>query len=148
MNAGYQQYKEQSINTMTPNELMLMLFDELVKRLTRAELALQAQNFDLFDTSVERSIDIIRYLDDTLDRQYPISTDLHRMYDFFIYSLNRIRYGRNLEELQRVKPMIVELRDTFRIAEKTSAAPSHLKRRALRSKPPSPVQAVPVKDAI
>ena len=36
---GYQQYKEQSINTMTPGELLMLLYDELVKRGARAELA-------------------------------------------------------------------------------------------------------------
>ena len=37
---GYQQYKEQSIATMTQEELLLLLYDELVKRLVQAELAL------------------------------------------------------------------------------------------------------------
>ena len=35
---GYQQYKEQSIATMTQEELLLLLYDELVKRLVQAEL--------------------------------------------------------------------------------------------------------------
>ena len=35
-NNGYQQYVEQSVNTMTANELLLLLYDELVKRLVRA----------------------------------------------------------------------------------------------------------------
>ncbi len=127
MNMGFQQYKEQSVNTMTSNELMLLLFDELVKRITRAELSLEKENFDLFEESVDRCLDIIRYLDDTLDRQYEISGDLHRMYDYFCYSLNRVKYGRNMEELHNVKPMLVDLRDTFRTADKSgglSSAPN------------------------
>ena len=35
---GYQRYREESINTMTPGELLLLLYDELVKRLTLAGL--------------------------------------------------------------------------------------------------------------
>ena len=34
---GYQQYKEQSIYTMTQGELLNLLYDELMKRLLRAE---------------------------------------------------------------------------------------------------------------
>lgn len=120
MNKGFQQYKEQSVSTMTPNELMLLLFDELVKRITRAELALEKEDYNLFDASTDRCVDIVRYLDDTLDRQYPISNDLHRMYDYFCYELNRVKFGRNMEELRRVKPMLIDLRDTFRSAEKLS----------------------------
>ena len=38
---GYQQYKEQSIATMTQEELLLLLYDELVKRLVQAELSIR-----------------------------------------------------------------------------------------------------------
>lgn len=117
---GYQQYKEQSINTMTQGELLLLLYDELVKRVTRAELALEKADYEMFEASVDRSVDIIRYLDDILDRQYEISAELTRLYEFFCYEFSRIKAGRNMEELRRVKPMIVELRDTFRTAQKNS----------------------------
>ena len=118
---GYQQYKEQSLNTMTPGELLLLVLDELVKRLLRGDLALQQQNYELFEASIDRCIAIVRYLDDTLDRKYEISRELHRLYEFFSYDLNRIKIGRNQDELNRLRPLIVDLRDTFRIAERTVA---------------------------
>ena len=118
---GFQQYKEQSLNTMTQGELLLLLLDELVKRLLRGDLALEQENYVLFEASIERCIDIVRYLDDTLDRQYPVSLQLHRLYDFFCYDLNRVKIGRNREELDRLRPMITDLRDTFRDAERKAA---------------------------
>lgn len=114
---GYQQYKAQSINTMTQGELLMLLYDELVKRLIRSELALKNKDFELFETSIERCIDIMRYLDHTLDRKYPISEDLHRIYDYFLYMLSRVRFGRNGEILQKIKPQIIDMRDTFRKAQ-------------------------------
>ena len=102
---------------MTQGELLLLLLDELVKRLLRADMALEEENYELFDASMERCIDIVRYLDDTLDRQYPVSMQLHRLYDFFCYDLNRIMIGRNKNELDRLRPLIIDLRDTFREAE-------------------------------
>ncbi len=116
---GYQGYQEQGINDMTPGELLLLLYDELVKRLFRAGLALDKGDYDLFEASVDRSLDIIRYLDDTLDMQYPISRNLNRLYDYFSFELNRVKAGRNKTELDRVKTMAGELRDTFREARKT-----------------------------
>lgn len=118
---AFQQYKEQSVNTMTPNELLLLLFDELVKHLVRCELALQQGDFEQLDVSAGRSIDIVQYLDDTLDHQYPISRDLHRLYDYFEYQLGRVKIGRNKEVLAEVKPMIMDLRESFRAAEKNCA---------------------------
>ena len=51
---------------------------------------------------------------------YPISRNLNRLYDYFSFELNRVKAGRNKTELDRVKTMIMELRDTFREAEKTA----------------------------
>ena len=118
---GYQGYKEQGINDMTPGELLMLLYDELVKRLLRAGLALDKKDYALFEASVDRSLDIIRYLDDTLDVQYPISRNLNRLYDYFSYELNRVKLGRNKAELDKVRPMLTDLRDTFRTASKNCA---------------------------
>lgn len=116
-----QQYKEQSINTMTPGELLLLLYDELVKNLMRCGLALEKKEFDMMETAADKCVDIIRYLDDTLDDQYPISRELHKLYDFFGYQLARVKIGRNKEVLDQVRLMIVDLRDSFRQAEKNCA---------------------------
>ena len=117
---GYQQYKQQSINSMTPGELLLMLYDELVKRSTLASMALEEENWPQFEEAMDRCIDIVNYLDETLDRKYPISRDLSRMYDYFTYEMGRIKTGRNKKELARLRPMLVDMRDTFRAAEKNS----------------------------
>lgn len=115
---GFQQYKEQSINTMTQGELLLLLYDELVKRLTQAELMLDKENWPVFEASVQRGIDIINYLDDTLDKQYPISGNLTRLYEYFTYELGRVKIGRRKELLTHVKSMVGELREAFREAQK------------------------------
>ena len=117
---GYQGYKEQGISDMNPGELLLLLYDELVKRLLRAGLALDKKDYALFEASIDRCLDILRYLDDTLDMQYPISRNLNRLYDYFSYELNRVKAGRNKTELDRMKTMVGELRDTFREAHKTT----------------------------
>ncbi len=119
---SYQGYREQGINDLSQGELLLLLYDELVKRLFRAGLALNKQDFVLFEASVDRSLEIIRYLDDTLDMQYPISRNLHRLYDYFSYELQRVKAGRNETELERVKKMAGELRDAFREAQKNVAS--------------------------
>ena len=116
---GYQQYKQQSINSMTPGELLLLLYDELVKRSTLASIALDKQDWPTFEAALERCTDIVNYLDETLDHQYPISQDLSRMYDYFTYEMGRIKTGRNRKELERLRPMLADMRDAFRAAEKS-----------------------------
>ena len=116
---GFQQYKEQSVNTMTQGELLLLLYDELYKRLSQAELMLDQQNYPVYESSIERSVAIIDYLDSTLDRQYPISGNLAQLYEYFTYELGRAKIGRRKEVLSHVKSMVAELRDAFRQAKKS-----------------------------
>ncbi|MEZ3488089.1 MAG: flagellar protein FliS [Lachnospiraceae bacterium] len=118
---GYEQYKMQSVNTMTRSEMLLLLYDELVKRLTRAQIALGDKNYDLFDRSVQRSRDIVHYLDQTLNMEYQISYELRRMYEFFLFELSRLQAGRNPAVVDELKPLVSDLRDAFKEASKTAA---------------------------
>lgn len=115
---GYQSYKNQSIMTMTPGEMLLLLYDELTKRLLRAELALQKKDYALFDASVQRSVEIVQYLKDTLNFNYEISRELNTMYDFFLYELSRVSAGRRAEIIEEIKPLVKDLRDSFAEAAK------------------------------
>ena len=119
---GYQRYREESLNTMTQGDLLLLLYDELVKRLKLAGLELDRERYQGFESAVDRSIEIIRYLSKTLDRKYPISANLDRLYEYFCYELSRVKVGRNKTELERATGMVAELRDSFRQADKNSAA--------------------------
>ena len=118
---GYEQYKMQSVNTMTSGEMLLLLYDELLKRLARAQIALEDENYDLFNQSVQRSKEIVQYLNNTLNMNYKISYELRRMYDFFLFELSRLQAGRKAAVIQELKPLVAELRDAFKEASKTAA---------------------------
>ena len=42
------------------------------------------------------------------------------MYEYFTYQLGRIKIGRNKQELEKLRPMLAEMRDAFHTAEKNS----------------------------
>lgn len=112
---GYSQYKEKSIYSMSGPELLLLLFDETIKRLTRAEQSLKDGNYDDFEDCLRRVTRIVRYLIDILDMQYPISWDLRRIYDYLIYDLGLVRAGRErrFDEIGRIRHILSELREAF-----------------------------------
>lgn len=118
---GYEQYKMQSVNTMTNSEMLLLLYDELMKRLARAQVALEDEDYDLFNQSVQRSREIVQYLNTTLNMNYKISYELRRMYEFFIFELSRLQAGRKVAVIQELKPLVSDLRDAFREASKSVA---------------------------
>ena len=121
MQYGYEQYKEQSINTMTKGEQLVLLFDEVVKNLKKSEIAIETKNYELLDVSIKKATDIDRYLISILDRSIPISNELYRMYDFFLYEFNRIKAGRNADVIEEVKELVIEMRDAFREADKIAS---------------------------
>lgn len=116
----YQQYKSQSVMTMTAGEMLLLLYDEIGKRLMRAQIALEKENYKVFDESVQRCIEIVQYLRDTLDFKYEISQQLDRMYDFFLYELRRLSAGRNPQIIEDLHPLVKELREAFAEASKSA----------------------------
>lgn len=116
---GFNNYKEQSsnnVNYMSQEELLMTLYEELVKRITIADITLKKKDYKTFEDATQRCLRIFRYLNETLDRSVPISRDIARMYEYIIYSLGRIHIGRNQKLLDHIKPMVIELHDTFKQA--------------------------------
>ena len=112
---GYNQYREKSIYSMSGAEQLLLLFDEAIKRLIRAENSLKENNYDDFEDCLLRVSRIVRYLTDILDLEQPISWDLRRIYDFLIFDLSRVKAGRHRrqDEIGRIRHILSELREGF-----------------------------------
>ena len=114
----YQKYKEEAVMTMTQGEMLILLYDELLKCLTASTILAEKQDYEQFDHQVTRAQNIIRYLCETLNFDYPISSQLYHLYDFFLVELGRIQASRKTERIGRLKSMIQELRDSFQEAQK------------------------------
>lgn len=113
---GLQQYKVQSVNTMTSGEMLILLFDELVKRLKKAGILLEHKNYELFEKEAQRAEDIVVYFRGTLNRNYEISAELDRMYEFFQYQIIRLKAGRKKVIADELIPLVTELRNAFQEA--------------------------------
>ena len=117
---GYSQYKEKSIYSMSGPELLLLLFDEAIRRLSRAERSLQEKDYKDFEDCIRRTTRIVRYLTDILNMDYPISRDLRRIYTYLVYDLSRVKAGRERrrDEIGRIRHILSELKEAFEGANK------------------------------
>ncbi|MGL5436383.1 MAG: flagellar export chaperone FliS [Lachnospiraceae bacterium] len=122
---GYHKYKENSIYSMSGVELLLVLYDEAISRLLKAEYALEDKEYELFEDSLQRTLKIIRYLLHILDMEQPISSELRRIYHYIIYDVSKIKAGREREqeELGRIRHILAELREAFAEAGKKAGDP-------------------------
>lgn len=127
------QYKENAIYSMSNLEQLLLLYDEAVKRLRKAEIALEEKKYSVFEEYLDKAGKIIRYLIQILDMQYPISWDLRRIYEYLIYDLSRVKAGRErrADEIPRISHMLSELRDAFEQAGRISGDQHIVKERSV-----------------
>ena len=105
---NYQKYKNDAIYSMSPVELLILLYDECNKNFRKAKIALQEDDYTLFESTLGRNQKIIMYLIKTLDMEYPISRDLRRLYDYILFDIGRLLAGRKrlIDELDALQEVI------------------------------------------
>ena len=116
----YQSYKQQSILTMTPSEMLTALYDGLLKELARAQNGFAAKDYSQVNQSLQKVQLILRHLQNTLDFQYEISNNLYALYDYFLHTALQANLKKDPTELDSIIEMIHELRDTYIQADKKS----------------------------
>lgn len=122
MNANpYQTYKQQTVLTMTPGQILLYVYDELIKQINFAKLGFQDNDINVINRSLQKSQKIIHVLQSTLNQDYSISKNLNDLYDYFNYVLINTNIKKNADGLDDVLSMVVELRETFAEADKLSS---------------------------
>lgn len=118
----YQKYQQQSVMTMTPGEMLLRLYDEVITQLSAARQFNEQKDISGANAAFLKAQRILRYLDQTLDPQYEISANLSALYDYFIRRLAEANIRKENGPIDEVLPMIEELRETFFQADKASRA--------------------------
>lgn len=111
--SAVQQYKEQAIQSMTGGELLILLYDEVIKNLNFAKLMLEQKNYATFEKCTEKSKNIIRYLINILDRRIEISKNLYQMYFFFNQEIIRAEIKREAGIIEPLIPLVEDLRQTW-----------------------------------
>jgi len=123
---AYNQYKENSIFTSTPEELTFMLYNGLVKFIMQAQLAIDEKQIEKANNSILRAQAIISELQSTLDSKYEISENLMLLYDYMNDKLIDANINKDIKILDEVLGFAKEIRDTWsqamKIAKKEKGA--------------------------
>lgn len=113
---GYQQYKQNSVLTASPEELTLMLYDGCLKFMRQAKVFIQEQNIEGAHISITKAQAIIEELNMTLKMEIPISESLRPLYQFMVEKLIEANIKKEVKYIDIVYPMVEELRDTWKEA--------------------------------
>lgn len=123
MNQAYQVYQTNSVQTASPQELSLMLYNGCLKFIKLARKAFDEKNIEAKNTNLTKAQAIINQFRITLDMDVELSKDLDALYVFIHEQLVKANIQNNLEALQNAEDMVLELRDTWKQMMKQTTAP-------------------------
>ena len=116
-NNQYQQYQALSINTMTPGERIILLYEQLYLQISRSVLLIKNNKPADAHNCIIKAEKIILYLIDILDLSYSISKELLNIYEVIYKQLINANMEKDEETLQKMLPLITELKNTWQQAE-------------------------------
>ena len=108
-------YRQQSILTATPGQLVVMLYDGCLRFLHQAAFAMREGKLGEADARLTRAEAIIDELLDTLDLEKGgvIASRLQGIYVFCNRHLIEARQARDPEMIEKVAELLGELRDAW-----------------------------------
>ncbi len=114
----YEQYQKQMVTTMTQGEMLLKLYDEILRQIDFAKVSIQSGNVEEMNKTISKAQKILRHLQDNLDHRYPISNNLSQLYSFFTRELMFANIRKDSKHLDDIRPLILDLRNTYEQCDK------------------------------
>src|SRR3954447_25345292 len=114
MNNPYQSYQQNSVNTASPGELTLMLYNGCLKFITLAKRAIHNKNVAEKNINLIKAQNIIHEFMVTLNMDVKVSSELMTMYDYLHRRLIEANVKSDLAILEEVEGLVTELRDTWK----------------------------------
>ena len=112
-----EQYKKTSVNTMTRGELLILLFDEAIKKLNQSKLLMEHEDYANANIYLTKVRHIFYYLIATLDGKYQVSRELSDMYLFLNREIMKASSLSSTKHIDDILPIIKELRNTWAEAD-------------------------------
>lgn len=107
-------YKNNTIQTASPAELTLMLYDGAIKFCNIALTGLEQNDIDKVNTNIIKAEKIITEFRCTLDFKYPVAKDFDIVYDYIYRRLVEANIKKDAAILEEALKYIREMRDTWK----------------------------------
>lgn len=114
INNPYAAYQNNSVNTSTPGELTLMLYNGCLKFIAQAKKALEEGQIEEKNKSVQKAQAIVTELMLTLDTSVPVSENMMVLYEFVNNRLLDGNIKNDSQLFDEAADIITEFRDTWK----------------------------------
>ena len=121
-NNPYAQYKNTQIQTATPGQLILLLYEGGIKFCKLAKLSIEEKNIMNANNYIIKIQDIVSELMSSLDMKsgIDIANNLYSLYDYMLSRLIDANIKKEVEPVEEVQKLLEELRDSWKIALKNT----------------------------
>lgn len=106
-------YLETSVQTATPVQLMIMLWDGAIRFCKLGIDALEKGNYQDANSNLQKAQDIISEFVITLDKSSPIANGLLELYAYFQRRLVDANIKKDVEPAKEVLGYLTELKETW-----------------------------------
>ena len=118
MKNPYQQYRDESVMTATPGEIVVKLFTAVIKNVNLASAAIEQNRVSDAHSSLLRAQEIILELSLGLDMQFAVSSQIKPLYDFIYEKLVDANLKKDASILETVMPLLNDFRATWQEADR------------------------------
>lgn len=111
---AYMQYNNSKVLTASPAELTLMLYDGAIKFCNIAITAIEQKDIPKAHNNIRKVQNIIGYLRETLNMNYPVAQEFEKMYIYLSDRLVEANIHKDKEILEEVLEHLRAIRDNWK----------------------------------
>ncbi|MDE7366006.1 MAG: flagellar export chaperone FliS [Lachnospiraceae bacterium] len=116
-------YSARKVETASPAELTLMLYDGAIKFCNIAASAIERRDYEKANLNIQKARNIIVELQSTLDHKYQIAKEFDVVYDYIFHKLVDANMKKDSEALENALVQIRDMRDTWKEVMRASKGP-------------------------
>ncbi len=115
MTAYLNQYQQNQIETASPEQILLMLYDGAIRFTRQAITGLKNDDLDTMRYGISKAMAIIVEFSNTLDHNVggQIAEDLDGLYGFMIREFTHCNIKPELKKLESIETILIDLRGTW-----------------------------------
>lgn len=108
-------YRNNQVTTAPAKKLLIMLYDGAIKNLKLAEKAIEEKDYQVSNTNIIKTQNIIMELMHTLDFEAggEIANNLYQLYDYMYLKLVKANTSKDVESIKEVIKFLEDLRNTW-----------------------------------
>lgn len=116
-------YSARKVETASPAELTLMLYEGAIKFCNIALSAIERNDYEKANLNIQKARNIIVELQSTLDHKYQVAKEFDVVYDYIFHKLVDANIKKDSEALEDALVQIRDMRDTWKEVMRAGRGP-------------------------